>query len=145
MTWPGMSTRWWLSSRGCIRCRYGWSSWPATPRGTWRSGSGRPAYLEQAPRRLPWKAARWVPANPDWAYAPLTRACRAAAPGRSFYPGHAVLAGLAEACGLGFRMTGLLPAGGSVVDATRQLDMQLQNLISVTQTVAGAAVLAHRT
>ena len=106
---------------------------------------GQAGYLEQAPRRLPWKAARWVPANPDWAYAPLTRACRAAAPGRSFYPGHAVLAGLAEACGLGFRMTGLLPAGGSVVDATRQLDIQLQNLISVTQTVAGAAVLAHRT
>ena len=28
--------------------------------------------------------------------------------------GHAVLAGLAVACGLGFRMTGLLPAGRSV-------------------------------
>jgi hypothetical protein len=42
-------------------------------------------------------------------------------------------------------MTGLLPAGRSVADATRRLDPPLQNLISVTQTVAGAAVLAHRT
>ncbi len=106
---------------------------------------GQAGYLEQAPRRMPWKAARWVPADPDWAYAPLTRACRAAAPDRRVYPGHAVLAGLAEACGLRFRMTGLLPAGRSIADATGRLDVPLQNLISVTQTVAGAAVLAHRT
>jgi hypothetical protein len=106
---------------------------------------GQAGYLEQAPRRLPWKAARWVPVDPDWAYAPLSRACRAAAPDRRFDPGHAVLAGLAEACGLGFRMIGLLPAGRSVMDATRRLNVPLQHLISVTQTVAGAAVLAHRT
>jgi hypothetical protein len=106
---------------------------------------GQAGYLEQAPRRLPWKAARWVPVDPDWAYAPLSRACRAAAPDRMFDPGHCVLAGLAEACGLGFRMTGLLPAGRSIADATRRLDLPLQHLISVTQTVAGAAVLAHRT
>ncbi len=106
---------------------------------------GQAGYLEQAPRRLPWKAARWIPVDPDWAYAPMTRACRAAAPDRTFYPGHAVLAGLAEAGGLSFRMTGLLPAGRSIADATRRLDLPLQNLISVTQTAAGAAVLAHRT
>ena len=102
-------------------------------------------YLEQAPSRLPWKSARWVPVDPDWAYAPLTRACHSTGPDRDFYPGYAVLAGLAEACGLGFRMTGLLPAGRSVTDATGRLNVPLQNLISVTQTVAGAAVLAHRT
>jgi hypothetical protein len=102
-------------------------------------------YLAQAASRLPWKAARWVPVNPDWAYAPLSRACRAAAPDRRFDPGHCVLAGLAEACGLGFRMTGLLPAGRSVTDATRRLDPPLQDLIRVTQAVAGAAVLTRRT
>jgi hypothetical protein len=102
-------------------------------------------YLEPAARRLPWGTARLVPVNPDWAYAPLSRACRAAAPDRRFNPAHAVLAGLAEACGLGFRMAGLLPAGRSVADATRRLDLPLQTLISVTQAVAGAAVLTHRT
>jgi hypothetical protein len=106
---------------------------------------GQAGYLGQVPRRLPWKAARWVPVDPDWAYAPLSRACRAAAPDRRFDPGHCVLAGLAEAGGLGFRMTGLLPAGRSVADATRRLDLPLQELISVTQAVAGAAVLTRRT
>ena len=66
-------------------------------------------------------------------------------PDRGFDPGHAVLAGLAEACGLRFRMTGLLPAGRSVADATGRLDLPLQNLIGVTQTAVAAAVLAHRT
>jgi hypothetical protein len=42
-------------------------------------------------------------------------------------------------------MTGLLPAGRSVADATRRLDLPLQELISVTQAVAGAAVLTRRT
>jgi hypothetical protein len=42
-------------------------------------------------------------------------------------------------------MIGLLPAGRSVMDATRRLNVPLQHLISVTQTVAGAAVLVHRT
>ena len=106
---------------------------------------GRAGYLEQAPSRLPWKAARWIPVNPDWAYAPLARACRAGAADRMFYPGHAVLAGLGEACGLGFRMTGLLPAGHSVADATGRLSLPLQNLIGATQAIAGAAVLARRT
>ena len=106
---------------------------------------GQAGYLEQAPRRLPWQAARWVPVDPDWAYAPLSRACRAAAPDRMFDPGRAVLAGLAEAGGLGFRMTGLLPAGRSVTDATRRLDLPLQDLINVTQAVVGAAVLTRRT
>jgi len=106
---------------------------------------GRAGYLEQAPSRLPWKAARWIPVNPDWAYAPLARACRAGAADRSFHPGHAVLAGLGEACGLGFRMTGLLPAGHSMADATGRLSLPLQNLIGATQAIAGAAVLARRT
>ena len=106
---------------------------------------GQAGYLALAPRRLPWKAARWVPVNPDWAYAPLSRACRATALDRLFDPGRAVLAGLAEACGLGFRMTGLLSAGRCVADATRQLDLPLRELISVTQAAAGAAVLTRRT
>jgi Golgi phosphoprotein 3 (GPP34) len=105
----------------------------------------RAGYLEPAPRRRPWGAARLVPVNPDWAYAPLSRACGATAPGRRFYPGHAVLAGLAEACGLGFRLAGLLPAGRAVTDATARLDLPLRQLISQTQTVVSAAVLAHRT
>ena len=108
-------------------------------------GTRQAGYLQQAPRKLPWKAPRWVPVNPDWAYTPLSRACRAAAPDHRFDPGHAVLAGVAVACGLGFRMTGLLPAGRSVEDATRRLNLPLQHLISVTQTAVGAAVLAHRT
>ena len=144
MTWPGMSTRWWLSSRGCIRCRCGWSSWPATRRGTWRCGWSRPATWSRRPAGSRGRR-RWVPVNPDWAFAPMTRGCRARPLDRRFDPGHAVLAGLADACGLGFRMTGLLPAGGSVADATRQLDLQLQKLITQTQTVVGAAVLSHRT
>ncbi len=105
----------------------------------------RAGYLERTPRRLPWGPARMVPVNPDWAYAPLSRACAAATPGRRFYPGHAVLAGLAEACGLGFRLAGLLPAGRVVADATGRLDLPLQKLIGDTQAAVAAAVLAQRT
>ena len=63
----------------------------------------RAGYVTWAGRR-PWRAARWVPADPDWAFAPLIRACSALDPVRPSDDRHAVLAGLAVACGLGFRL-----------------------------------------
>lgn len=57
-----------------------------------------------------------------------------------------VLAGLADACGLGFRLTGYTAprAGRGVAEATGLLHPALRVLVTHTQAAVGRAVLAHR-
>ena len=64
----------------------------------------RSGYLTQAGGRIPWRPRRWVPVNPDWALAPLLRVRSALDPARPLPAHGAVLAGLAVACGLSFRL-----------------------------------------
>lgn len=102
-------------------------------------------YLAAAPRR-PWKTPRFVPVDPDCAFAPVARLKAALHPDR---PGDAqavALAGLAAACGLGPRLALYLPSGarartGALVPL---LDPGLHFVITQTQATVDAAVLAHR-
>ena len=70
----------------------------------------RAGYLVAAPA-LPWRAARWRPADPDCAFAPVTRVKSALSPGRPADVQSVALAGLAAACGLGARLANYLPPG----------------------------------
>ena len=102
-------------------------------------------YVTLAGRR-PWRAGRWVPADPDWAFAPLIRACSALDPVRPFDAGHGALAGLAVACGLGFRLAQYLTPAGLGLDQTAgRLDPGLRELIAQVQAAVDGAVLSHRT
>lgn len=99
-------------------------------------------YVTRSRRRLPGLPARLVPADRDWAFAPMTRAT--AALRRPPGPYGIVLAGLAVACGLGYRldlyMTGAGPAAEAAVAG---LPGELRQLIAQTQTAVSAAVLSH--
>jgi hypothetical protein len=102
-------------------------------------------YLAPA-RRRPWQAARFVPVDPDCAFAPIARLKAALHPDR---PGDAqaiALAGLAAACGLGPRLALYLPAGARTrTDAlVSLLTPDLHEVITQTQAAVDAAVLAHR-
>ena len=57
-------------------------------------------YLASAGRRLPWRAARLVPVDPEWAFAPLLRVRAALDASRPLRGQDAALAGLAVASGL---------------------------------------------
>jgi hypothetical protein len=81
----------------------------------------------------------------DWAFSPLLRVRSALDPARPFTAREAVLAGLASACGLGFRLEQYLPPPGrSLEEALGQLDPGVRELIAQTQAAIGSAVLAHR-
>lgn len=106
----------------------------------------RSGYLTRAGGRLPWQAPRWAPVDPDWAFAPLIRACSALDPARAFDIRHVVLAGLAGGCGLGFRLAQyLVPAGLEAGQAARRLDPGLRELIAQAQAAVDSAILSHRT
>jgi hypothetical protein len=96
----------------------------------------------------PWRPLRWVPSDPDCAFAPVARLKSALDVAR---PTDAdaqtlALAGLAEACGLSSRLTAYLPAGSRsrMEQAARRLDADLREVIARTQATVGAALLAHR-
>ena len=79
---------------------------PGPQRGTgcgrcaWR----RPGTCEHVRSRVPWSQGQWIPVNPDWAFAPMLRVRSALDPARPLTAHAAALAGLAVACGLGFRV-----------------------------------------
>jgi hypothetical protein len=73
-------------------------------------------YLTRAGGWFPWRSGRWVPVDPDWAFAPLLRVRSALDPARPFDPREVALAGPAVASGLGFRLGQYLtPPGRSRV------------------------------
>jgi Golgi phosphoprotein 3 (GPP34) len=103
-------------------------------------------YLTRAGRWPPWRPGRWVPADRDSAFAPVLRA-RASLDGTRPLTVHAgVLAGLAEACGLGFRLAEYAPAHDArpIGQVAACLDPGLGDLIAWTRTAVDSAVLAHR-
>jgi len=102
-------------------------------------------YLQYARGWLP-RHGRWIPVNQDWAFAPIIRVRSALDPARPLSAGDAVLAGLAVACGLGFRLDRYqAPAGRPVQDAVAALGPGLRELIAATQTAVDSAVLSQRT
>jgi Golgi phosphoprotein 3 (GPP34) len=101
-------------------------------------------YLWRAGGR--WRGRRWVPADPDNAFAPLLRARCVLDSSRPLTVHGALLAGLAGACGLGFRVAQYAPrrADRSVEQAVAQLQPGLRELIGQTQAAVDSALLAHR-
>jgi hypothetical protein len=103
-------------------------------------------YLEHVRARVPWRQGRWVPVDPDWAFAPVLRARAALDPTRPLTAYSATLVGLTVACGLGFKLSehqaeDSRPVQGAVV----QLDLGLQELIAQTESAIESAVLSYRT
>jgi Golgi phosphoprotein 3 (GPP34) len=103
-------------------------------------------YLTLAQSRRPWRAARWVPVDPDCAFAPLIRVRAAFDPLRPMHQESTALAGLAVACGLGPRLLADGPPGGrrQLAERIQRLSPDLRELISQTQAAVDSAVLAHR-
>jgi hypothetical protein len=101
-------------------------------------------YLTSAPWR-PWRA-RWAPASPDCAFAPVARVKAALDPSGPVGVSGVVLAGLAGACGLAPRLGLYLPSGSRarIEVMTRLLDPGLEEVITQVQTAVDAALLAHR-
>jgi hypothetical protein len=102
-------------------------------------------YLRRAGGRVPWLPVRWVPVDADWAFAPLLRVRSALDPARPWSGYGAVLAGLADACGLGFRLAQYASqTDRSAEQAARRLPGGLRELIAHTQATVGSALLCHR-
>lgn len=107
----------------------------------------RSGYLAPAGQRRRSRAVRWVPIDPDCAFATLGRA-RPALDGSGAVTTHgATLAGLAVACGLGSR---LLPYGppearSHLSNTLARLPSGLRELIAQTQAAVDSAVLCQRT
>jgi hypothetical protein len=106
----------------------------------------RAGYLTRVRSWLPWRPARLVPADPDWAFGPLLRIRSALDRARPYDPREAVLAGLAVAAGLGYRLDQYLTlAGRSLEEAVGYLGPELRELIAQTQAAVDSALLSHRT
>ncbi len=105
----------------------------------------RARYLTRAGGRVPWRAPRWVPVDPDWAFAALLRARPAAGPARQVSAHAVMLAGLAAGCGLRFRLDQYLPGSGHAIeDAVAQLIPDLRKLIAAVQETVDRSVLTQR-
>jgi hypothetical protein len=104
-------------------------------------------YLARAARWVPWGSGRWVPVDRDSAFAPVLRVRAALDPARPPAAHAAVLTGLADACGLGFRLAQYAPAHRTrpLEQVTAQLGPSLGDLIAQTKTAVDSVLLAHRT
>jgi hypothetical protein len=103
-------------------------------------------YLTRVRSWVPWRPGRLTPADPDWAFGPLLRIRSALDRARPFDPREAVLAGLAVASGLGYRLDQYLtPSDRSLEEATGYLGPELRELIAQTQAAVDSALLSHRT
>jgi Golgi phosphoprotein 3 (GPP34) len=103
-------------------------------------------YLAQGKSLLPWRGSRWRPTDRDSAFSPVLRVRAAADASRPLATCDAVLAGLADACGLGFRLAPYTPAQRArpLHNAVAQLPPGLRSLIACTRTAVDSAVLTRR-
>lgn len=102
-------------------------------------------YLSPAPGRRFGHGARWVPVDPDTAFAPLVRVTSALrTPGLDVQP--TALAALAAASGLSHHLAMYLPAHADrrLAEAAGHLAPGLRDLIAQTQAAVDSALLAHR-
>lgn len=95
----------------------------------------------------PWRRGRWIPVDRDSAFSPVLRVRAALDAARPPTTHEALLAGLADACGLGFRLAQYTPARPvrPLGEAVAHLDLGLQDLIARTRAAVDSAVLANRT
>ena len=106
----------------------------------------RSGYLARDRGLLPRRGGRLVPCDRDSAFAPVLRVRAALDSSRPLTAHDGVLAGLADACGLGFRLAAYTPARPvrPLHHAVAQLAPGLQDLIAHTRAAVDSAVLAHR-
>jgi hypothetical protein len=105
---------------------------------------GAAGYLSQMSRRWPLRP-RWVPSDPNCAFAAINRGRAALDPARPAGVASAALTGLAGACGLGPLLMQYAPAGARrPEDAAAFLPPALQYLITQTRAAVDSAVLARR-
>jgi Golgi phosphoprotein 3 (GPP34) len=106
-------------------------------------GSG---YLFYRKGLLPWHGGRWIPVDRDSAFAPVLRARAVVDAAQPLTADGVLLAGLADACGLGFRLAQYTPARAlrPLPEAIAQLSPSLQDLVNRTKAAVDSAVLAHR-
>jgi transcriptional regulator with XRE-family HTH domain len=106
----------------------------------------RSGYLATASTWAPWQKKRWLPVDINAAFAPLVRVRAALDATRPPTARGAVLAGLASACGLGFRLSQYsVPTRPRSVDETvGYLNYGLRELVAQTQAAVDNAVLSHR-
>jgi Golgi phosphoprotein 3 GPP34 len=105
----------------------------------------RAGYLTPARGRRFGPGARWVPVDPDSAFAPLVRVKSALrSPGLDAQ--HTTLAALAAASGLSHHLAGYLPphAQRRLSETAGRLDPSLRELIAQTQAAVDSALLSHR-
>jgi hypothetical protein len=107
---------------------------------------GQAGYLTRTTRRRFNRSPRWVPADPDSAFAPLVRVKAALGARGPATAQPVLLGGLAAACGLSHQLSLYLPpgAGHRLDHAARYLDPGLRELIAQTQAAVDSALLAHR-
>jgi hypothetical protein len=93
-----------------------------------------------------WRAGRWRPANPDQAFAPITRARAALDPALPVTAESGALAGLAVACGLGSRLLAYAPPGRcrGPDEMIAALPAGLREVITQTRAATDSAMLAQR-
>jgi hypothetical protein len=106
----------------------------------------RSGYLARAGSRRPWRAGRWVPVDPDAAFAPMLRVKAALDVSRPAAVQHRALAGLTAACGLRGQLQLYLPPGAyrHLPDVIGRLPPGLRDLIACTQAAVDSALLSHR-
>jgi hypothetical protein len=95
----------------------------------------------------PWRSGRWIPVDRDLAFSPVLRVRAALDAARPPTVHEALLAGLADGCGLGFRLAQYVPARAvrPLHQAVAQLAPELQDLVARTRAAVDSAVLANRT
>jgi hypothetical protein len=104
-------------------------------------------YLAHGKGLLPWRTGRFVPTDRDSAFAPVLRVRAVLDASQQLTAPGVVLAGLADACGLGFRLAQYTPARAlrPLHQAMAQLPPGLHTLITHTKAAVDSALLAHRT
>jgi Golgi phosphoprotein 3 GPP34 len=104
-------------------------------------------YLVRNGRWPPWRGGRWTPVDRDSAFSPVLPVRAALDAARPPAVHQVLLAGLADACGLEFRLAQYTPARQvrPLCEAVAQLEPDLQDLIGRTKAAVGSAVLASRT
>jgi hypothetical protein len=103
-------------------------------------------YLTRTAARRPRRGERWIPVDPDCAFAPLVRVKSVLGSSGPVTAEGVLLAGLAAACGLAPRLALYLPpdARRSLHEVVQQLNPGLQDLIAQTQAAVDSALLSHR-
>jgi hypothetical protein len=105
----------------------------------------RSGYLTRSAERMPWRSPRLAPGDQDWAHCAVLRAGAALDTTRAPPQYSALLAGLAIACGLGFRLWDLTNAPVRTIEgALPVLPPALRELIAHVRVAADSALLSNR-